>query len=88
MNNKKILTEAGIILDVTQLEIEIFPKWNTKGGQHTGSMPHGIHITHIPTGITASVNVENSQHKNLLIAQDMILAALTCPTYRKSYTKE
>jgi protein subunit release factor A len=52
------------------------------GGQHVGAGPVGVRVTHLPTGITAIVDWERSQHRNKLIAIDMIEAALTSPHFR------
>lgn len=54
----------------------------SRGGQHVGSGPCGIKITHIPTGIIAICECMQSQHRNLTIAMDMILSAITHPKFR------
>lgn len=43
-----------------------------KGGQHTGSFPKAVKVTHIPTGIFAVCGSERTQHKNKKVAIDMI----------------
>lgn len=43
-----------------------------KGGQQVGMIPLGVKITHLPTGLTASCEVERSQMKNRNIAIAMI----------------
>jgi len=48
------------------------------GGQHAGTPASDIRVTHIPSGVFAQVGVSRSQHKNKLIAIEMIEAALTC----------
>lgn len=48
------------------------------GGQHVGTYS-GITVTHIPTGITVTVEIERSQHLNKAIAIDALLGALTSP---------
>lgn len=65
------------------VKIECYPieGIHPKGGQHAGT-PCGIRITHIPTGITAYVDVGRSQFRNKEIAEDMILAAITHPRFR------
>lgn len=65
------------------LKIEAYPieGIHPKGGQHAGT-PCGIRLTHIPTGITAYVDVGRSQFRNKEIAEDMILAAITHPRFR------
>lgn len=51
-----------------------------RGGQHVGGHS-GIKATHA-SGITAYVNIGRSQHDNKIIADDMILAAITHPRFR------
>ncbi|MFA7308302.1 MAG: peptide chain release factor-like protein [Hyphomicrobium sp.] len=48
------------------------------GGQHAGSPVADIRVTHLPSGIFAQCGVSRSQHKNKMIAVEMIEAALTC----------
>lgn len=48
------------------------------GGQHAGSPAADIRVTHLPSGIFAQCGVSRSQHKNKMIAVEMIEAALTC----------
>lgn len=48
------------------------------GGQHAGSPASDIRVTHLPSGIFAQCGVSRSQHKNKMIAVEMIEAALTC----------
>ena len=42
------------------------------GGQHVNPVYSRITVTHIPTGITASVDTERSQMRNLRIAKAML----------------
>ena len=46
-------------------------------GQHCGTIPTGVKVTHVPTGLTASCNTERSQMKNRDIAMAMIEYGLT-----------
>ena len=48
------------------------------GGQHAGSPRTEIRVTHIPSGIIAQCGASRSQHKNKMVAVEMIEAALTC----------
>lgn len=52
-----------------------------RGGQHVGGHS-GVRATHVISGITAYVNIGRSQRDNKLIADDMILAAITHPRFR------
>lgn len=64
-----------------ELRIEIWPPRPT-GGQQVGCISTGVRVTHFPSGITATVDCERSQHRNKTIAVDMVMAALTHPTFR------
>lgn len=59
---------------------EVWPSRN-QGGQYVRT-PSGIKATHTPTNTTAIVDCGRSQHINKMIAQDMILTALTHPKFR------
>lgn len=52
-----------------------------QGGQHVG-VRTGVSVEHIPTGITATVEVSRSQFRNRELAVEMIEAALTSPNFR------
>ena len=59
-----------------------FEAWPLRGGgQYVGSAS-GVRATHIPSGIQAIVDIGRSQHSNKLIAEDMILSAITHPKFR------
>ncbi len=70
------------MIDPDQVHIETWPP-RPKGGQHVGSGPAGVKVTHIPSGITACVDIGRSQHINRMIAMDMILSAVTHPRFRR-----
>ena len=53
-----------------------------KGGQHVGVDPCDVKVTHLPTGITATVGFCRSQYRNRCVAIGMIEAALTDPEMR------
>ena len=63
------------------LKIEAWPP-RPKGGQHVGGGSRGVRVTHLPSGIEATVDIGLSQHRHKDIAVDMILAAITHPEYR------
>lgn len=70
------------MIPVDDLKIEIWPPREGRGGQHVGPGPSGVRITHLPSGIAATVEIGRSQHINRLIAHEMILAAITHPQFR------
>lgn len=69
---------AGLI-EPDDLKIEIKDR-DPRGGQHVGTRPVVVTVTHIPTGVSASI-CQRSQHMARTIAIDMILAALTHPRF-------
>lgn len=73
---------ADMLIGPEHLKIEHWPPRQNKGGQHVGTGPSGVKITHIPSGIEACVDIGRSQHVNRLIAMEMIEAALTHPRFR------
>lgn len=73
---------AAPLIDLAELHVETWPPRPKPGGQHVGTGPSGVKITHIPSGIVACVEVGRSQFINREIALDMITAALTHPRFR------
>lgn len=69
-------------MELKDLKIEIWPPRQNKGGQHVGSGPSGVKITHLPSGIEAFVDIGKSQHINRIIALEMIETAITNPHFR------
>ncbi len=43
-----------------------------KGGQHVGTGPHGVRVTHTLTGLSAASDAHRSQHKNRELAMSMV----------------
>lgn len=71
----------GDLIDPFELTIERWPPGQL-GGQHAGTGPRGVKITHKPTGLIAISESSGSQHRNTQIAVAMIEGGLTCPQFR------
>lgn len=70
------------MIDQSDIKVESWPPRTDRGGQHVGTGPSGVKVTHIPSGIEACVSIGRSQFTNREIAIDMIVAALTNPKFR------
>lgn len=70
------------MLDPSELLIEHWPPRKDRGGQHVGLEPGGVRVTHLPTNTVACVEISRSQHRNRMIAVEMIEFALTHPQFR------
>lgn len=67
---------------INRADLTIEPWPQRGGGQQVGTGPQGVKITHEPSGITVTVDVDRSQHRNRMIALDALVGALTSPHMR------
>ena len=63
-----------------ELEIEAVVV-EPRGGQHVGYTSAPVRVTHMPTGISATVEMR-SQHRSRQLAIEMIECAITSPNFR------
>lgn len=71
-----------MLIRLEDLKVEHWPPQQNRGGQHVGTGPSGVKVTHLPSGVEACVDISRSQSINRMIAIEMVEAAVTHPRFR------